>query len=701
MNDARNISSIIWGFADMLYPAVERADYHRIILPLTLIRRFDFYIADKIPLLQERLAELRAEFSEEHMNDHKFIQEELADILVDEYGTPLKVYNLSGKSFQSLVDIADSIEGDKTIVDAFQDYINKFSPNVREILDSFEVMAQIKKLQQKNKLAPLLRNFNNAKGLSPEFLSNNAMGVLYEDLIRKWADSIKAEAGEFFTPRDIVKALAELVFAGGKEFVRRGQVIRSYDPTCGSGGLLTVADEDEKNEDGSIKSVSMAQKYFPGVEHQLYGQELKELPYAICKADMLLKGKNDENIKHGNTLENDMHEGTTFNFMLANPPYGASWESSRKQIEAEHQRGLNGRFPAGLPRSSDSSMLFIQHLIAKMDPMGSRVGIVLAGSPLFNGDAGSGESEIRRYILENDLLETLVALPTDLFFDTGIGTYLWILTNKKEAKRKGKVQLIDAREVFTKMRKAIGDKRKELSDEDRETILSCWEKFEDCPISKIFDNSHFGYRKITIERPLKQLYRVDSESLDELKSSMANLAEKSRTKKVPDTAMEQFAVDVLNASATWKDMSWPTEAKALAGIKELCAGLGYTPTNAMLKEVLKPITRAAHTDEDRQVAELILDAKGKPKADPALRDTECVPLGVDVSAYFKNDVAPFAQDAWLDSGKRDARDSLIGVIGFEINPNNEFFCKSICRPASEIQGEINELLLSIVKNMTT
>lgn len=606
MTDAHNISAIVWGFAETLWPAVEKADYHRIILPLTLVRRFDYYLEP----YREATARVLAQFRTQLYEDGSLNDGLMLNLLQAETGQEtVRVYNASPLTFQKLLDDPANI---LVNIDA---YMGGFSENIQDILSNFELKSQLKKLHNKGKLIPLLQDFANADFLRPENLSNNAMGVLYEDLIRKWADSIKAAAGEFFTPRDIVKLLVELVFVGGKEFIRGSKpILSTYDPTAGSGGMLTVADEE-----------GIVAKYFPNAEHHLYGQELKELPYAICKADMLLKDKDDSRIRRENTLTCDLFAGQTFNFALSNPPYGSPWATDAKAIEAEHAKGKHGRFPAGLPRKDDGSMLFIQHLVSKMDPKGARVGIVLAGSPLFNGDAGSGESEIRRWLLENDYLETLVALPTELFFDTAIATYLWILTNKKEVRRRGKVQLIDARNVFEKMRRGIGDKKREITDDCRQELVTCWQDFCDGPISKVFDNEFFGHRRLCIERPVQ----VEC-----------------------------------------------TEVALRKSLKQLRAWLKLTPAWKTVAskwsddEVLTFFQRTSEVPRETVNGVQTVTLTGLP--DARRRDYETVPLGENAEEYFARSVQPYLPGAWLDKEFVDAKVGGLGKIGYDFNFNRYF-----------------------------
>lgn len=493
MTGDHNLSNLIWGFADILYNNIEAANYHKVILPMTLLRRFDCVMADAtvgaVPA-KEMLATLTSQFGglrtgtmDERARFH--------DIVVG--ATGLKFYNVSGLTFADL-----AASSPTQVLANFRTYIDGFSDNIKDILENFTFTGSTPYLETLNKKGILVGLTQKFAGLdlSPRALPNNDMGELYEELVRKWADSIKADAGEFFTPRDIVFLVVDLLFApDAARLAQKGRIFSAYDPTIGTGGMLTVAEQYARTNN-------------PDVHFSLFGQELKDISYAVCKVDMLIKHASAQEgskfeVRLGNTLLEDMFPGLQFDYVAANPPYGAAWGGKdRKNIE-DAIRGQTARFPGGFPQTGDSALLFVQHIVNKMKPAadgGGRAAIVLAGSPLFNGDAGSGESEIRRWLLENDLVEAIVALPTELFFDTGIGTFIWVLTNRKTPERKGKVQLIDARDFAAKVRKPTGMKRYEITDELREQIHKVYLTFEhNSKVSKVFDNSFFGYRKVKVK----------------------------------------------------------------------------------------------------------------------------------------------------------------------------------------------------------
>lgn len=493
MTGEHNLSSLIWGFADLLYNNLEASNYHKVILPLTLLRRFDCVLKTPMPsglTPHSAVAALPAQFLKLRSGseaDRKQFDE------IAFHATRLRFYNVSGLDFDSLAASSPS-----QVLANFRTYIDGFSENVKDVLANFSFTGNtpyLEMLHKKNILVGITQKFAGLD-LSPNALPNEDMGELYEELVRKWADSIKADAGEFFTPRDIVHLLVDLVLApDSKRLATKGAVHTAYDPTIGTGGMLTVME-------------SYARSKNPMLRLNLYGQELKDISYAVCAADMLIKhasadGKAKFGVRHGNTLTQDLFEGEVFDYVAANPPYGAPWGGKDRKHDEELIRAQTERFAGGFPQTGDSALLFVQHIVNKMKPTtegGARAGIVLAGSPLFNGDAGSGESEIRRWLIEQDLIEAIVALPTELFFDTGIGTFIWILSNRKSAERKGKIQLIDARDLAAKVRKPTGMKRYEITDELKAQIHAVYESFEtDDKYSKVFDSSFFGYRKVKVK----------------------------------------------------------------------------------------------------------------------------------------------------------------------------------------------------------
>src|SRR5688572_10220546 len=472
-----NLSSFIWSVADLLRGDYKQSEYGKVILPFTVLRRLDCVLEPtKAAVLVEKAKREKA-----GLNPEPF--------LLRKSGTFF--YNTSPLDLKKLMGDQDHIG------ENLRAYMQAFSPAVRDIFEKFEFHTQLDKLAKAGLLYLVTEKFANID-LHPEVVSNADMGLVFEELIRKFAELSNETAGEHFTPREVIRLMVNLLFIEDDDALAKPGVVRSlYDPTAGTGGMLSVADEHLRGMNPKARLV-------------MYGQELNAESYAICKADMLIKGQDVANIIFGNTLSADGLPGQRFDYMLSNPPFGVEWKKIQAEVQREHeQQGYNGRFGPGLPRVSDGSLLFLMHLLSKMRPAvdgGSRFGIVLNGSPLFTGGAASGESEVRRYVLENDLLEAIIGLPTDMFYNTGISTYVWIVSNRKPAARKGKVQLIDASSFWQKMRKSLGSKRKELSPEHIEDITRLFGRFEEStrdgvPISRIFKNEHFGYRTITVERP--------------------------------------------------------------------------------------------------------------------------------------------------------------------------------------------------------
>jgi len=475
----QSLSAFIWSVADLLRGDYKQSDYGKIILPFTVLRRLDCVLeSTKDAVLAEHAAKQQAGLAPEPFLLRKAGQ---------------SFYNTSPLDMKKLMGDQDHIK------ENLFSYIHGFSEAVRDIFERFEFYAQIDKLAKSGLLYQVTEKFVNVD-LHPDKISNSQMGLVFEELIRKFAEISNETAGEHFTPREVIRLMVNLLFIEDDDVLAKPGVVRTiYDPTAGTGGMLSVAGE-------------YLEEHNPEARLTMFGQELNPESYAICKADMLIKGQDVANIVFGNTFSEDGHPYKKFDYMLSNPPFGVEWKKVEKDIRKEHeQQGFNGRFGAGLPRVSDGSLLFLMHLISKMRPAidgGSRFGIVLNGSPLFTGGAGSGESEIRRYVLENDLVEAIIGLPTDMFYNTGISTYVWILSNRKPEARKGTVQLIDASNFWQKMRKSLGSKRKELSDEHIAEITRLFGHNIEAsdgkkPISKIFKNSDFGYRTITVERPLR------------------------------------------------------------------------------------------------------------------------------------------------------------------------------------------------------
>ena len=499
----QTLSAFIWSVADLLRGDYKQSDYGKVILPFTVLRRLDCVLE---PTKAAVLAEL-SEKTKQGINPDPFLLRKAGQAF----------YNTSPMDLKKIAGAPDDINHN------LFSYVQGFSPAVRDIFAHFEFQTQVERLSKAGLLYQVTEKFAQID-LHPEVVSNMQMGLVFEELIRKFAEISNETAGEHFTPREVIKLMVNLIFIEDDEVLSKPGVVRTiYDPTAGTGGMLSVAGE-------------YLAEHNPQARLTVFGQELNPESYAICKADMLIKGQDVANIAFGNTLSDDGHAHKKFDYMLANPPFGVEWKKVEKEVRKEHeQQGFNGRFGPGLPRVSDGSMLFLLHLLSKMRPAaegGSRFGIVLNGSPLFTGGAGSGESEIRRYVLENDLLEAIVGLPTDMFYNTGISTYIWIISNRKPAARKGKVQLIDASGYWQKMRKSLGSKRKELSDAHIDRITQLFGQFVEAeedgkPISRIFPNQAFGYTTITVERPLR----------DENGQPVLGSKGKQKGKPQPDSAL--------------------------------------------------------------------------------------------------------------------------------------------------------------------
>ena len=472
MSNHNEISSFIWNVCDdVLRGLFKPHEYGDVIIPFVVLRRLDCVLEGK----KDDIIQIHQEYKDKFDDTSKIINSKLN----------LKFSNYSRYDLNRLKDEPNKLS------ENFYDYLSSFSTNVQDIIQNFGVQKHIDKLDSNDKLYILVEKFSNIN-LHPSVVDNYVMGNIFEELLRKFSEMSNETSGEHYTPRDIVRLLVSLVFSPDKEKLSQpNKIISVYDPCCGTGGMLSIG----KNW--------VHENVNPNIDINLFGQELNPQTYSICKSDFLITDEEPDNIKLGSTLTKDQHTERGFDYMITNPPFGVSWKSEEKQIINESKE-FGGRFSVGTPRVSDGSLLFLQHLISKMETQGSRIGIVLNGSPLFTGDSGSGESEIRKWILENDWLECVVQLPDSLFFNTGITTYVWIVSNNKKSNRKGKVQLIDGSNLFKPMKKSLGSKRKEVSDDQREEILQTYTNFKESEISKIFDNDFFGYTKVTIEQPLKE-----------------------------------------------------------------------------------------------------------------------------------------------------------------------------------------------------
>lgn len=462
-------ASLIWSIADKLVGVYKPHEYGDVILPLTVLKRFDSVLSDK----KDKVLEMAKKYPETFAK-RDFILKETAG---------QKFYNTSKYDFKRLLDDPDNIE------ENFYNYINGYSDEVKDIIKNFDLNKQIEKMASNGILYQVIDTFNSEKAnLHPNYVSNIEMGYIFEEIIRRFNELSNEEAGQHYTPREVIELMVNLIFEDEEELADSSKIKTVYDGACGTGGMLTAAMEYAKKLNSSSRMLC-------------YGQELNAQTYAICKADMLIKGEDSNNIRHGNTLSGDLFSGETFDYIIMNPPFGIEWKNEKNAVLKEAEKGSDGRFPAGTPAISDSQLLFLQNAVSKMKPEGSKVAIIHNGSALFKGDAGSGESEIRRYVIENDLLDCIIQLPNDMFYNTGIATYIWILSNKKPGHRTGKVQLINASEFYDKMRKNLGSKKNKLSKEHIDNITKIYGDFVENEYSKIFENEYFGYRKVTVLQP--------------------------------------------------------------------------------------------------------------------------------------------------------------------------------------------------------
>jgi len=634
-------AAFIWSVADLLRGDFKQSQYGRVILPFTLLRRLECVLE---PTRDKVLVAAKANAKKSDTVREKLLLREASQQFFN--ASPLTLATLS----------------DTQTADDLLSYIQSFSQAAHEIFEHFHFEEFVQQLAGANLLYQVVQRFASID-LSPANISNFGMGIIFEELIRKFAESSNETAGEHFTPRDIVHLTTSLVLTGQEHKLKPSSIVTLYDPTAGTGGFLSEGDE-------YIQEVSN------GVTVSLHGQELNPESYAICKADMLIKGQAVDNIKLGNTLSDDQLATLRADFMLSNPPFGVEWKKVQKQVADEHKlRGFDGRFGPGLPRVSDGSLLFLLHLVSKMRDAkdgGSRIGIILNGSPLFTGGAGSGESEIRRYLLQHDFVEAIVALPTDMFYNTGIATYIWILSNNKPPERRGKVQLINATSRFSKMRKSLGSKRQYVDDANSDAIVRAYGTFAETEESKIFPVEAFGYRRITVERPLRLNFQASPERLQKLDE------EKALQKLEP----EHF--NALKVACAALDAEQPYQSRP-AFTKDLKAAL--QPLDFKLSAPQMKAILSALSEHDPE-AEICTDKKGKPEPDSSLRDNENVPLGESIQAYFDREVKPHVPDAWIDESKTDDLDGEVGIVGFEIPFNRHFYQFVPPRPLEEIDADL-------------
>ena len=652
-----NHAVFIWSVADLLRGVYKQSEYGRVILPLTVLRRLDCVLEPTKADVLERLKELPVT-----LRNREPLLEQAAG---------QSFFNTSRHTFATLLGDPDNVAGN------LRNYIARFSESARDIVDKFNFDVQIDRLDAHNLLYLVVAKFADID-LSPETVSNLEMGYLYEELIRKFSELSNETAGEHFTPREVIRLMVNLLFVDDDELLTRPGVVKTLlDPACGTGGMLSVAEDHLR-------------RLNPQARLRVFGQEVNAETYATCRADMLIKGQEASNIRFGNSFDDDQHRGERFDYLLANPPFGVEWKMVADTIRDEHAiQGFAGRFGAGLPRINDGSFLFLQHMISKMkraEEGGARLAIVFNGSPLFTGGARSGESEIRRWIIENDMLEAVVALPDQLFYNTGISTYFWVVTNRKAPERRGIIQLIDARESFTKMRKSLGQKRKEISAAQIDDITRLYGAFEEGPRVKIFPNESFGFLRITVERPLRLRWEITDHTLAavEVDRKVAKLGAQHRA-----ALLEKLRI---NHGATF---AIEETARQVAQEALLSAGAG-TPL-----ALVKAVTDGLAVQDPE--APVVTDRAGDPKSDPALRDYENVPLPnvrvtfeadptarldiieyrTAVDDYMAREVLPYVPDAWHGHTKTN--------IGYEIPITRHFYTYRPPRLISEIDLEIQAL----------
>ncbi|MFE4820815.1 N-6 DNA methylase [Streptomyces sp. NPDC056704] len=656
MNSSKHteLANHAWSVADLLRGDYKQSDYGKVILPFTVLRRLECVLEPT----REKVVETVAKFAGQEIDTDRFLRK----------ASGHSFYNRSELTLRKIA--ADPQNAAKNL----QVYVGAFSDNAREVLDKYEFNQQVRKLDGANLLYQVIGKFTDLD-LHPDVVPNHNMGYIFEELIRRFAEQSNETAGEHFTPREVIKLMVNLLVAPDADALSLPGVVRTVmDPACGTGGMLSAADD-------RIKALN------PDATVEVYGQELNPESWAICRSDLMIKGQDPENIRFGNSFSDDGHARRKFDYILANPPFGVEWKKVKEEVEYEHKSlGDAGRFAAGLPRINDGSLLFLQHMISKMKRVdvngggGSRIAIVFNGSPLFTGAAESGESNIRRWILENDWLEAIVALPDQLFYNTGISTYFWILTNRKDADHKGKVVLLDARDQWQKMRKSLGDKRKELGDGTNgrpdhigditrlyaEALQVAGDPEHTLHSKvKVFWNEDFGYQRITVERPLKLRFEVTEETL-------AALAEAKPVARLERS--EEFVAAV----RTLLGSSWTTKSEAFVALKDAVVAAGLTwPSGAPFAKAVREAVGVR--DPEGEVQKL----KGAPEPDTDLRDYENVPLGEDVEEYLKREVLPHVPDAWIDHTKTK--------IGYEIPFTRHFYVYKPPRPLSEIDAELKAL----------
>lgn len=659
MNNHHELADFIWKIADHLRGDYQEDDYEEVILPFTLLRRLDCVLRDTHENVREQYANLKKKNTPPKTIDKLLCR-----------ASGFAFYNRSPFNLSSVLS-TDPAE----LKENFNAYLEGFSDNVKEILYNFSggkekgLTPIYETLLRKNLLFSVTRAFTDEKvDLSPDKVDNHSMGKVYEHLIYRFKMLKNAAAGQHYTPREVIRLMVNLMFSEDQKRLQEpGMGIDLFDPCCGTGGMLTEAKE------------YLLSDINPGLDVYVYGQELNEQTYALARTDMLMKGEKADNIKHGNSLSEDKLQGRKFDYMLTNPPFGEDWNKIKGIVETEAEQGFAGRFGAGVPSVNDGSLLFLQHMISKMSDKGSKVGIVFNGSPLFNGDAESGPSNIRRWIIENDWLDAIVCLPENLFYQTNIKTYIWLLNNNKPSKRRNKIQLINASSFFTSMSRNEGKKNVEITDKQIMQIADLYHSFSEGKHCKIFTGADFCYTKVTVERPLRLTYAVTpieisifKETAEFLKLSRSNAKDLEQREQ----AIKKGEAKQQELLAALEKMATAGEIKEDARFLRLFADfISFNLINGMVK-TLRGLGKRDET------AEIVYD-NGKPIPDTELRDHEYIPIRQDIDDYFSKEVLPYVEDAWMDRTK--------DKIGYEINFTKYFYEYQPPEPSAQIADELLEL----------
>ncbi|OYD92397.1 DNA methyltransferase [Nostoc sp. 'Peltigera membranacea cyanobiont' 210A] len=660
MADHHQLSNFIWQIADLLRGPYRPPQYERVMLPMTVLRRFDCVLAPTKPQVLKEYYKRKDTFKDDAL-----------DAMLNKVAGQ-RFHNRSQLDFEQLKGDPDNI--DQHLIS----YIKSFSKNVYDIFERFEFTAEIEKMREANILYLVVSKFCDVN-LHPDDLDNIDMGLLFEDLIRRFNEAANETAGDHFTPREVIRLMVDILFDPDDDILTKPGIIRKMlDPTCGTGGMLAEAQNYLRENHATAKL-------------WVFGQDFNPRAYAMAASDLLLKSNDNSDIRYGDSLINDQYENDKFDYFLANPPFGVDWKRQQKEVQREHEKlGFAGRFGAGTPRVNDGSLLFLQHMISKFEPYqpeagknGSRLAIVFNGSPLFTGGAGSGESEIRKWVIENDWLEAIIALPEQMFYNTGISTYIWIVTNRKQRHRKGKIQLIDSRTRWQPMRRSLGDKRRYMGEEDIAAVVRDYGEFVESETSKIFDNEDFGYNRVPIERPLRLLYQMDVERKSRFLDAVPHLLDDVQAidrelGREPRPNWSEFD-KLMNALIKRRGSKWKkTENKLFRDV--------FTERNPEAEGVILK-QRKVIDEPNARVWGWFRDAKGKVELmyepDTQLRDFENVRLTDEIVGYFHREVEPHVNDAWADGDKiRSA---------YEINFNRHFYKYTPPRPLAEIDADIKRM----------